>query len=325
MSDISLLYDQLNHERAPFAAVPAETITEWEPGTFVENLAPFPPGGWLVTVPSHRRIDLVTGDGRRSTFAELASTPTGIVTDGDGAWVISGTIGEPGWCLNRVRQGDVEHACDLPQLRFGNGMARDDRRLLIADSALGIVLAVDLDARRAAQWIHHELFTPLEQAVGVPGINGITVAGEHVFLTNTARALLLRVPVAATDTTHLEIVADRLFADDFAVHDDGTLYLATHIFDSVLRLAPDGRRTEIARAGQGVETSTSVAIDPEDPDTLWVTAAGERFGSGGHGKPARLIRLRAKQVSTRHRPQLVRRMNARSTVRSVLNIGRWGR
>ncbi|OPF73810.1 hypothetical protein VT50_0228075 [Streptomyces antioxidans] len=61
---------------------------------------------------------------------------------------------------------------------------------------------------------------------GVPGLNGITVAGYHVYLTNSARALPLRVPAAATDTTHLEIVA-------------------------------------------------------------------ERFGSGGHGKPARLIRLRA--------------------------------
>ncbi|AGP53980.1 hypothetical protein M271_11915 [Streptomyces rapamycinicus NRRL 5491] len=291
MSDINPR-DQLNHERVPFAPVPAETITEWEPGTFLENLAPFPPGGWLVTVPSHRRIDLVTGDGRRSTFAELASVPTGIVTDRDGAWVISGTIGEPGWCLDRVRQGEVTHACDLPQLRFGNGMARDGRRLLIADSALGTVLAVDLDTRRAAQWIHHELFTPLEQAVGVPGINGITVAGDYVFLANSARALLLRVPAAATDTTHLEIVAERLFADDFAVHDDGTLYLATHIFDSVLRLTPGGRRTEIARADQGVETCTSVAIDPANPDTLWVTAAGERFGSGGRDKPARLIRLK---------------------------------
>ncbi|GAA1139017.1 hypothetical protein GCM10009579_74300 [Streptomyces javensis] len=124
---------------------------------------------------------------------------------------------------------------------------------------------------------------------------GVSPSAPHadVFLTNTARAPLLRVPAAATDTTHLEVVAERLFADDFAVHDDGTLYLATHTLDSVLRLAPDGRRTDIARADQGVETSTSVAIDPEDPDALWVTAAGERFGSGGHDKPARLIRLRA--------------------------------
>ncbi|GAA1331975.1 SMP-30/gluconolactonase/LRE family protein [Pseudonocardia xinjiangensis] len=289
MSNVSL-HDQLNHEPVPFDAAPAETIAEWEPGTFVENLAPHPDGGWLVTVPSHHRIDHVTVDGRHNTFAQLAAMPTGIVTAGDETWVVSGFMGEPGWRLDRVRRGRVEHVCELPLLRFGNGMARAGRRLLIADSALGIVLAVDLDSARAAPWLEHELLTPPAGAAGIPGVNGIVVTSGHVLLTNTARALVLRIPVAATDSAGLEVLAERLVADDLAADGDGTLYLATHLFDTVLRLDPDGRRTDIAGPSQGVETSTSVAIDAGDPDVLWVTAAGERFG-GGHVKPARLIRL----------------------------------
>jgi hypothetical protein len=286
----------LNHERVPFAAVPAETIAEWEPGTFVENLAPSPDGGWLVTVPSHHRIDHVTAEGRRGPFAELAAMPTGIVADGDGVWVISGLIGEPGWRLDRVGRNHVEHVCELPQLRFGNGMARAGRRLLIADSALGVVLAVDLDSKQVAPWLSHELLTAPAEAAGVPGVNGITVIGDQVLLTNTARALVLRIPIAAPDPADLEVLAERLVADDFTVDGTGSLYLATHLFDSVLRLDPDGWRTDIAGPDQGVETSTSAAIDPRHPDALWVTAAGERFG-GGHGKPARLIRLTINQAS----------------------------
>ena len=291
MSDASL-HDQLNHERVPFAAVPAEVMTEWEPGTFVENLTPAPEGGWLVTLPSHRRIDHVTVGGTRSSFAQLTTSPTGIVTDGDSTLVISGSFGGPGWRLDRLRRNEIERVCELPQLRFGNGMARAGSRLLIADSALGIVLVVDLDSTQVEPWLTHELLTPSPDAAGMPGVNGITVAGDQVLLTSTGRALLLRIPVAATDASNLEVVAERLLADDFAVGGDGTTYLATHVFDSVLRLDPDGRRTDIAGPHQGVETSTSVAIDPGDPRVLWVTAAGERFGSGRAEKPARLVRLR---------------------------------
>lgn len=74
---------QPDHEPVPFAAVPAETVAQWEPGTFVENLAPAPDGGWFVTLPSHRRVDHVAVSDRRTTVAQLATMPTGIVADGE--------------------------------------------------------------------------------------------------------------------------------------------------------------------------------------------------------------------------------------------------
>ncbi|GAA5142319.1 SMP-30/gluconolactonase/LRE family protein [Pseudonocardia adelaidensis] len=270
--------------------VPAEIITEWEPGTFAENLAPGPEDSWLVTLTSHRRVDRVAADGSREVFAEVSGMPTGIVADGDGALVVSGDIGQEGWRLDRVGESGVEKVCDLPELRFGNGMARSGEQLFVTDSARGLLLAVAPGTGRSTVWLEHELLSPAAESGGVPGVNGVTVRGEHLYLTSTSRALVLRVRLGAT-AGDLEIVAEQLLADDFDIHPDGRMFLATHVFDSVRQLEPDGSHRDIAGRDQGIETSTAVAVDPRDSTRLWVTTAGERFGSPHREKPARLVRL----------------------------------
>ena len=72
--------------------------------------------------------------------------------------------------------------------------------------------AVDLDSPRATPWLEHEPLSAPTTASGIPGVNGITVAGGHVLLTSTARALVMRVPVTATDSAALDLVAERLLA-----------------------------------------------------------------------------------------------------------------
>lgn len=270
--------------------VPAEIVTEWEPGTFAENLAPGPERSWLVTLTSHGRVDRVSADGSREVFAEVGGMPTGIVADLGGAFVVSGHIGQEGWRLYRVDAAGVETVCDLPELRFGNGMARSGEQLFVADSARGLVLAVTPSTGRYTVWLEHELLTPTEESGGVPGVNGVTARGEHLYLTSTSRALVLRVALGAT-AGEPEVVAEQLLADDFDIHPDGRMFLATHVFDSVRQLDPDGGNRDIAGRHQGIETSTSVAVDPRDSTRLWVTTAGERFGSREREKPARLVRL----------------------------------
>jgi sugar lactone lactonase YvrE len=267
-----------------------EIVAEWEPGTFAENLAPGPGGSWLVTLTSHRRVDRVAPDGTRTVAAELPAMPTGIAADADGAFVVSGRIGEAGWRLDHVGEHGAEKVCDLPELRFGNGMARSGDRLFVADSARGLVLTVEPGAGRSTVWLEHELLTPGDAAEGVPGVNGVTVHGEHLYLTSTARALVLRVPLGDTGG-ELETVAEQLLADDFDIHPDGRMFLATHVFDGVVQLAPDGTRRDLAGLADGIETSTAVALDPHDSTRAWVTTAGERFGSPHREKPARLLRL----------------------------------
>ena len=110
----------------------------------------------------------------------------------------------------------------------------------------------------------------------------------------SAGSLTASARIARTSASiDLEVVAERLFADDLDLDPDGRIYLATHTYHSVLRLDPDGHREDIAGHAQGIAGSTSVAFDPRDPASLYVTTTGGMLSPpGGELEPARLIRLR---------------------------------
>ena len=272
----------------------AETVAEWEPGTFVENLAAGPDGSWLVTIPSHRRIDRVDREGHVAVFAELDRMATGIVADGAGVLVLAGSIGDRNWQLVRADHGRCEVVGDLPELVFGNGLQRVGGHLLAMDSALGLVLEIDAGSGDSATWLRHPLLAAPDPGARMPGANGVAVQGDQVYISNTARALLLRCSLGRRD---LEVVAENLTADDFAVHLDGRIFLATHHGNSVVELTPDGGRTELAGREQGMAGSTAVALDPHDPGVLCVTTTGGMRGLRDRaGEPARLVRLRLAQA-----------------------------
>jgi sugar lactone lactonase YvrE len=173
-------------------------------------------------------------------------------------------------------------------LIFGNGMQRVGEHLLAMDSALGLALDIDPATGDSAVWLRHPLLAP-DSHDFISGANGIAVQGECVYISNTARALLLRCSTAARKVI---VVAENLTADDFALHSDGRIFLATHHGNSVLQLSPDGTRVELVGRTQGLAGSTAVALDPHNPDVLYVTATGGMRGLHDRGgQPARLMRL----------------------------------
>ena len=285
------------HDPGRLRPVAAQVVAEWAPGTFLEGLAGRPDGSWLVSVPSHNRVDLVRPDGRRDVFADLPDRGIGIVADGDGAFVIVGSLRERNWRLVRVDHGASRTVCPLPQLTFGNGLAAAGGRLLATDSEQGLVLAVDPVGGTSSIWLRHELLTGFTADVPLPGANGIAVRDGAVYVTNTGQALLLRCPLHSADpAAELETVATRLVADGVDLGADGLVYLATHFLDSVVRLDLNGSRTTIAGPEQGIVGSTTVAVDPYDPTALLVATTGGMKGVTGPGDgPARLVRLRLDQ------------------------------
>jgi sugar lactone lactonase YvrE len=129
----------------------------------------------------------------------------------------------------------------------------------------------------------------------MPGANGIKIFGGFAYVSVTDANTLYRTPLDAQGRAgDLEVFASELRADDFAFDRQGTLYIATHPAQSVLRLTQDGERTTIAGPSQGAVGSTACAFGrgPGEERALYVTTTGGiYFPHEGRLQDAKLLRL----------------------------------
>jgi len=95
-------------------------------------------------------------------------------------------------------------------------------------------------------------------------------------------------------TKKIEILHQGALVDDFAVSGDGTIYAATHAFNSVVMFAPDGTRTIIVDASQGATGSTSVRLGKQN-DLLVSTGGNANYAILGLKKsdvvPSHVLRV----------------------------------
>ena len=285
------------HEAGHRVHVPTRIVAEWPAGTFLENLALDQDGcSWLVTSPSDNAVYRVGPEGSVHTAARFVKTPTGIATHPVlGTLVAVGTQGQPNHELFRITGSGAELVCGLSGVLGANGIVWDGDRLFVADSARSLVTRVDVSAATTTVWLEHELLTPRSPESKLPGINGLAVHDGWLVMSSSDRGVVVRAPVASLEpTSELEVVAERLVADDFAVADDGRIFLATHTFHSVLCLYPDGRREDVATHADGIAGPTSVAIGSGASPSLYVTTTGGLLSPpDGNVEPARVVRIDA--------------------------------
>ncbi len=253
-------------------------------------------GAVFVSIHSHSRVEQI--DPLTGASAIVATFPVpvaGLAMDSEGTlWVTGGVLGTAPGSVWRVGAGGAEHWLDIPDTVFLNGATfHPDGRLLIAESVLGRILAVDLAARTAATWMADERLTSTEP--GIPGANGVKLHDGTATVSVTARNVLLRAKLNADGSAGTpEVLADRLRADDFVAGADGALFIATHPANSVLRLAADGTRTTLAGPDEGAVGATACAFGraPGEERALYVTTTGGAWSPyQGQVQPARLLRL----------------------------------
>jgi hypothetical protein len=113
--------------------------------------------------------------------------------------------------------------------------------------------------------------------VPLPGVNGLKVHDGQLYATNTARGLLLRIPVQAGAAGAPVIARSGLAFDDFAISPGGVVTAALNISDQVVRFSPAGPVVVIAdKAHDGVENPSAVAFG--DHHQLFITSSAY-FGS----------------------------------------------
>jgi sugar lactone lactonase YvrE len=297
-SEIGQPFQFPGHDAGAYAPVPSRIVASWPEGHFAENLAVTSDGAVYVSLHSHQRIDRYdVATGKVRVFANLPTPLAGLALDGAGTlWATGGVLGQaPGRIWRIDASGGVRDWLEIGDAVFLNGatLHPDGRRLLVAESVTGRILAVDLQSPGVMTWLQDDRLKPVSE--GIPGANGVKVSGGHVHISVTGSDCLLRAPIGADGACGpVEVWASRLRADDFAFDAKGAAYIATHPAHSVLRLDPDGSRTTIAGPVQGAVGSTAVAFGraPGDEAALYVTTTGGLWSPyRGVVQPAKLLRL----------------------------------
>lgn len=267
-----------SHDEVELEPVAHRLVASLPPGTFVENLALLPDGDVVVSVHSGRELVRVRPDGRRSSLARLPVPPTGIVVDGDRLLVAGG---EPGVGPHAVFEvgpdGGARRLLDVPGSLFLNGFAPAREGFgYCVDSLLGVVFEIDLVGAVARPVLENELLGKISAEPMLPGVNGIAVGDDALWLTNTDRAIVLRAGLGADGPDgSIEVVAEHLRGDDIALDATGSLYITTHIHNTLVRLDPDGSRRALAGPEQGMHGSTACAFGVgADDHALFVTTTG---------------------------------------------------
>lgn len=285
----------MHHDPGVIEVAPSSVIATWKKGSFAENIAVAADSQLFVSLHTDHlvvRVDPRTGD--ISPFAHFDRPTTGLALAADGSLIVSG--GAPGTAPGVIWRvspsGEVQLVTEIADAVFLNGITPLEDRILVAESALGRIYAVDPRSGAVDLWLADPALRSPDGAS--PGANGVKVFGQSVTISVTGADRLVRTSVVDGKPGKIEIVAERLRADDFAFDVDGALYIATHPARSLLRLAPDGQRTTLAGPAEGMTGATAVAFGRGEADRhcVYVTTTGGTMTlPEDELEPAKLVRV----------------------------------
>jgi DNA-binding beta-propeller fold protein YncE len=160
------------------------------------------------------------------------------------------------------------------EMAFPNGLAFDQAgQLYVADSAAGAVFRAT-PSGDVAKWAADPLLAGgkdscgPEGGVGVPfdiGANGIVVNGGAIYVTNTDKGTVVRIPVLADGSSGAPALfagpscADLSGADGLAVDPDGNLVAADNHLNKIVRIDRGGKITTVVE-GAPLDFPASVAF-----------------------------------------------------------------
>lgn len=284
------------HDGGPVMPAAATVLAQWPVGTFLESVAVAADGTVFVANHDDAAIERVRG-GRIERVARLPGMIAGILLLPEGAMLATGIAADGTPTIYRIgADGMVAVLAAMPEGGFLNGLALfDPATALVADSAAGVVWRVDIATGAVAVWARHPLLGQADPTLRFPvntpfpAANGVKRMGDVVVVSNSSRAVLLRIAVTAAGGAGTPTVwAEQLVGDDFALAPDGTAYVPTHPEQSVVRIGPDGARATIATPAQGIAGPTAVTFGPDG--ALYVVG-NAKIPIEGAQRPATLVRI----------------------------------
>lgn len=158
----------------------------------------------------------------------------------------------------------------------------------MADDGAATVWEVNVNTGTAIPWLSGGLLEPNNDDLPL-GPNGIKLFQGAVYITNTGAGTIIRVPILPDGSAGTpSIYASGLPLDDFAFGGDGSLFLATQVENSVIRLFPDGTQSIIATEADGLLGDSSLAFGrtAADAQDIYVVNNGGAYEGLPDGQQA---------------------------------------
>ncbi|MDX3639584.1 hypothetical protein [Streptomyces sp. MB09-02B] len=249
-------------------------------GQTPENIALEPDGSADLTFSTARQVVHITKQGHTRVLATLPAEPNprtplvgddivlGIARAHDGTLYVTYATGTRKTGVWRVTPGGTpRQIAQLPPNGLPNAIGLDERRgvLYVADSVLGTVWRVPQRGGTPTAWTTGAALRPLPASEGGFGVgaNGLKVHDGAVWVSNTDRRTLLRVPVRRDGSAGPTGIRATGLAgvDDFAFTGRGDTVLAALVLSSEVALVrPDGTHTVVLTQDDGLSNPTSVAV-----------------------------------------------------------------
>lgn len=263
---------------APIALVSAQTLAEFPVNTFLESIVVSADNTLFMTNHYEGKVICMGADGVPTTHATIAGKATGLAAVSDGSLLLSGWDEQTTSVVWQITAaGTATVIASLPDAVFLNGLTHlTDDRYLIADSYRGAIWALDVAQGKVQLWLEHPLLARANSENATPAVNGLKIFGGVLYASNTQNAQIVRIPMQGDQPGEPEIFVQNANIDDFAFDKMGNLYGTTHVFNSVVKIAPDGTMTTIAQAEQGMAGTTAVAFGRSQGNLthLYVTTNG---------------------------------------------------
>jgi sugar lactone lactonase YvrE len=263
---------------AAIALVPAQTVAEFPVNTFLESIVASPDQTLFITDHYGGKVLRIDAAGVVSTHAIVAGKATGLAFAPDGSLLLTGWDDQNTPVVWQVSvAGKVDVLATLPDALFLNGLTLlSDSLYLIADSYRGAIWELDAAQGTVRIWLEHPLLAQETPENPTPAVNGLKIFKQVLYASNTQNAQIVRIPIASDQPGEPEVFVENANIDDFAFDCVGNLYGTTHVFNSLVKITPDGSLTILAQAEQGMVGTTAVAFgrSPTDLTHLYVTTNG---------------------------------------------------
>lgn len=293
------------------AVASSQTVKTYEEGLWFEGVAMGPDG--TLYLAGNKGENYATGDKSEVRAQVIARAPDGtervffnlprgstagvIAFDAQGQMVMTGQGADLGvWRLTPDGKGEL--FAKMPRGAWPNGItAGPDGQLYVADASLGVIWRVDPRSGDVSRAVESDALRARPLIALAPGANGVHFFGRDLYVTVSDAARVLKFTMSADGQFGApSVFAEGIPGDDFAIDDQGTLYITTHPFNTIVRVTQNGQRSVVANATNGIVGATHAVFGvlPGNRDTLYVATDGGAF-SGDAQARGTLVALKVKR------------------------------